>query len=307
MPTPIRDLLAAASLGPAAALAETLAAECTADPGRLPVAFPGIPRKTSRDPIGGGHRNIATGNIATGDGATGVGATGVGATGGGATGGGAIARVDLDCLRVCDLVATSILLASQPSDAALIDLWSHGDIEERTMLLRALNFLPLGPTTAGLFGEVLRSNVVLHLEAAICDTDLLVRAAEAKAIDRDLQNRLLLKFAFVDLPLERALGAERCASAELSTMLQDLATEREAAGRSVWRDTWRMLGCAPCPGALARLIGGLEHGDDGVRRAAADGLLKLPERGAGVAGFAKERLPREPRADIRTLLQQLSQ
>ena len=67
-----------------------------------------------------------------------------------------------------------------------------------------------------------------------------------------------------------------------------------------------MLDILACPGALARLIGGLEHGDDGVRHAAADGLLLLAERGAGIAHFAKERLPREPRPEIRQLLQQLS-
>ena len=174
------------------------------------------------------------------------------------------------------------------------------------MLLRSLSFLPLGDATRRLLVEVLRTNVVLHLEAAMCDQDVLARALAAGIVDADTGNRLLLKFAFVDMPLERAFGAEAHASAELSTMLQDLATEREAAGRAVWRDTWRMLGRAPCPGALARLIGGLEHGDDGVRLAAAEGLLLLPERGAGVAHFAKERLPREARAPVQELLRQLS-
>ena len=137
-------------------------------------------------------------------------------------------------------------------------------------------------------------------------TGTTVTEDQSIVVDADTGNRLLLKFAFVDMPLQRAFGAESHASEQLSTMLQDLATEREAAGRAVWSDTWRMLGRAPCPGALARLIGGLEHGDDGVRQAAAEGLLLLPERGAGIAGFAKERLPREPRPAVRALLEQLS-
>lgn len=266
-------------LGATSAALKPLVSECAEDRSRLAVLFPGLPRRFGRDAVGGGRRTLQ------GE--------------GGAT-------IDLDAFRTCDLVAAALLRDTGASADEMVDLFAHGDIEERTMLLRALNFLPLGPATAALLGEVLRTNVVLHMEAALCDGDLLARAAAAHTIDADTGNRLLLKFAFLDLPLARALSAERLASAELSTMLQDLATEREAAGRAVWRDTWRMLGRAPCPGALARLIGGLEHGDDGVRLAAVEGLLALPERGAGIAQFAGERAPREPRPNIRQLLEQLA-
>ncbi|HEB54470.1 MAG TPA: hypothetical protein ENI87_14560 [bacterium] len=268
-------------LGPAEPLARDAIAELRADRSRLPVVFPGLPRKAGREPVGGGCQAI-------GD-----------------------ARVDLDAFRRCDLVAAWLLQEIAVTHDEAVDLFLHGDIEERAMLLRAANFLPLGDTTARLLGEVLRTNVVLHMEAALCDGDLLARAAAHGTIDAETANRLLLKFAFLDLPLERALAAERLASVELSTMLQDLATEREAAGRAVWRDTWQMVGRAPCPGAIARLIGGLEHGDDGVRLSAAKGLLALPDRTAGlaaeVARYAGERLPREPRPVIRELLQRLAQ
>lgn len=269
--TELRDLL-----GSHAERAEQLLAELRDDRSRLPVLFPGLPRRFGKDPIGGGRREF-------GD-----------------------AVVDLDAFRTCDLVAAFLCLSIEATADELVDVFAHGDIEERAMLLRSLSFLPLGDATQRLLIEVLRTNVVLHLEAAMCDQNVLARAIAAGVVDGDTGNRLLLKFAFVDMSLARAFGAETHASAELSTMLQDLATEREAAGRAVWRDTWRMLGRAPCPGALARLIGGLEHGDDGVRLAAAEGLLLLPERGAGIAGFAKERLPREPRPAIQELLKQLS-
>ena len=272
MSTPtLRELL-----GDHAALADQLLDELRADRSRLPVLFPGLPRRFGKDPVGGGHREFDE------------------------------AVVDLDAFRVCDVVAAYLTVAVEATADELIDVFLHGDIEERAMLLRSLSFLPMGEATQRLFDEVLRTNIVLHLEAALCDHNVLARAIQSGVVDADTGNRLLLKFAFVDMPLRRAFGAEEQASAELATMLQDLATEREAAGRAVWRDTWRMLGRAPCPGALARLIGGLEHGDDGVRHAAADGLLLLAERGAGIAHFAKERLPREPRPEIRQLLQQLS-
>jgi hypothetical protein len=151
---------------------------------------------------------------------------------------------------------------------------------------------------------------VLHLEAAMCDSDLLARSIKSGTIDADTGNRLLLKFAFIDMDLTRVIDAKSHANKTLSTMLQDLATEREAAGRSVWKHTYRMLGHAACPGALGRLIGGLENGNDGVRHAAADGLLAMRKNDQDlqplIAQFAQERLPREPRDTVRELLQQLA-
>lgn len=277
MSTPeLRDLLS-----PLAEQLDELLTSLRSDRSRLPVVFPGLPRRFGKAAIGGGRKLL-------GD-----------------------ATVDLDAFRTCDLVAAHLLGSIAATADEVADVYDHGDIEERVMLLRSLNFLPLGHTTNRLFGEVLRTNVVLHLEAAMCDSDLLSRAIGNGTIDADTANRLLLKFAFLDMDLSRALNAEQHANTTLSTMLQDLATEREAAGRAVWRHTNRLLGRAPCPGALARLIGGLEHGDDGVRHAAVDGLLSLRNNAKNdnhtlIASFATARLPREPRDTIRAQLQQLA-
>src|SRR5262245_23013627 len=251
-----------------------------ADQKRLPVVFPGLPRKVGKDAVGGGQQRC-------GD-----------------------ATIDLDAWRQCDHAAALLLLQCAPGDRALWDdalwdLYEHGDIEERAMLLRALHLLPLGPWTVRLLAEVQRTNMVLHVEAACCDGDLVARAAQAKlpgfgAVE---QNRLLLKLAFLDLPLRRVFLAERLANTELSRMLQDLATEREAAGRAVWRDTDRMLGRAPVPGTTARMLGSLEHGDDGRRLAAAEGLLALDRK--DLLWLLRERLPRESRADVKALLQRI--
>lgn len=261
-------------LAEATGVAEAALAEIRADRSRLPVVFPGLPRRCGRDAVRQGRRTIA-----------------------GAT-------VDLDAFRRCDLAAAWLLTSLPATATELLDLYAHGDIEERAMLLRSLHFLPVGPTTVQLLGEVQRTNIVLHLEAAVCDGDLLVRTIGVAGFDQAAANRMLLKLAFLDLPLARAFGAERFANPELSRMLQDLATEREAAGRSVWRDTWRLIGRAPCPGSIARLVGGLEHGDDGVRLAAAEGLRALGRK--DLAPFAAERLPREGRESIRAVLQQLT-
>jgi hypothetical protein len=261
-------------LGPTAtAAAKAVLAEVTADRSRLPVVFPGLPRRFGRDAVRGGPTDLGG------------------------------SRVDLDAFRTCDLVAAWLLLQCTATEAELWDLYSHGDIDERAMLLRALHFLPVGPITVRLFGEVQRTNMVVHLEAALCDGDLFARTIGQPGFDQPTANKLLLKLAFLDLPLRRALGAERHVDAEFSRMVQDLATEREAAGRSVWRDTNRVIGRAPTLGTTARLLGGLEHGDDGVRLAAAEGLLAMNR--ADLRPFAAERLPREPRAEIRAVLQRL--
>lgn len=261
-------------LGDAAALADALLTEVRADRSRLPVVFPGLPRRLGRDAVRGGRRALGA------------------------------ATVDLDAFRRCDVAAAWLLGSLGATAEEVTGLYAHGDIDERAMALRSLHFLPVGPATVALFGEVQRTNVVLHLEAAVCDGDLFVRTLGQHGFDQTAANRLLLKLAFLDLPLARVFGAERTANGELSRMLRDLATEREAAGRSVWRDTNRLLGRAPCPGAVARLIGGLEHGDDGVRLAAAEGLLALGRQ--DLAPFAKERLDREPRADVQALLRRLA-
>ncbi|HEX5050830.1 MAG TPA: EboA domain-containing protein [Planctomycetota bacterium] len=268
----------AARLDPAARGAiEGMLADVQRDRSRLSVVFPGLPRRIGRDPVRGGRTQLGPGTV------------------------------DLDAFRQCDLAAAWLLLASGASDAELWDLYAHGDIEERAMLLRALHLLPVGAATVRLLGEVQRTNMVLHLEAAVCDGDLFARTTGHAGFDLSAANKLLLKLAFLDLPLQRAFGAERHANAELSRMLQDLATEREAAGRAVWRDTWRLIGRAPCPGSTARLVGGLEHGDDGVRLAAAEGLLALVGDEPGeLRAFAAERLPREPREPVRTILQRIA-
>lgn len=272
-PTSLLAALAARLAPTALATAEAARAEVAADRTQLPVVFPGLPRRCGREPVRGGPVQLGPGTV------------------------------DLDAFRQCDLAAAWLLTAAAATADELLDLHGHGDIEERAMLLRTLHFLPVGPLTVRLFGEVQRTNMVVHLEAALCDGDLFVRTVGQPEFDRTAANKMLLKMAFLDLPLRRALGAERHANAEFSRMLQDLATEREAAGRSVWRDTNRMIGRAPTAGTAARLVGGLEHGDDNVRLSAAEGLLALGR--PDLRPFAAERLAREPRDAVRAVLQRI--
>lgn len=242
------------------------------EPGCVAELFPQLPRRIGRETVGGGP--LRDGDV----------------------------EVDLDAWRHCDVAACALLTSPSAPGPREVDLFMHGDLEERTMVLRCLALLPVTDATIQLLGEAQRTNTVTHFEAAICDSNLATRASSHQDFGQAGFNRLLLKVAFLELPLARILGALSGANAELSRMLQGLATEREAAGRLVWPDTNRLIARAPVEGTVARLVGHLEHGDDRHRQTAAEALASLnrPE----LAPFLRERLEREPRPEIRAALEQ---
>lgn len=263
-------LLAALTPEARAAWAE-IEADLRREPSRLPVVLPQLPRRLGRQPLDGGRVES--------DGRA----------------------VDLSAWRACDAAATIAFGVARTSGRQLDDLFAHGDMEERAMVLRALAVLPNGVECRGLLDEVQRTNTVTHVESGLLDSNLLPRARAAGTLGDDDANRAMLKLAFLDLPLARVLGGETLANAELSRMLQDLATEREAAGRAVWTDTCRLIARAPTAGTLGRLAGALEHGHDGHRLAAAEGLAAF--RHPLLVEIATERLPREPHPAVRAALE----
>ncbi len=188
-----------------------------AEPEALAEVFPQLPRKIGREPL-------ARGRVAD-----------------------AGAIVEQGAWRMCDAAALATVQAADAGDDALVDLFLHGDLEERTMVLRCLSLLPITQATLRLLGEVQRTNTVSHFEAAVCESNLAVRALGHPDFAEEDFNRLILKLAFLDLSLDRALGVEERANRSLSGMLHGLATERHAAGRSVWSDTDRMIALAPLP------------------------------------------------------------
>lgn len=250
-----------------------------ADEGAAVVAelLPSLPRRVGATPLGGGVHEVDVGESTR-------------------------ARVDLAAWRLCDAAGSALLDEAGTDADALVDLYLHGDLEERIIVLRALGLRPITDATIQLLGEAQRTNMESHFKAAVCDTNLPLRAAAHPDFGPDGFRKMVLKAAFVGLPIEQLLDVERGADEELSRMLQDLATEREAAGRGVWPGTSLLIAYAPTAGTVARVLGGLEHGDDKLRLAAARGLVRLNRK--ELAPFAKERLPREPRREIRDVLEQ---
>lgn len=212
------------------------------------------------------------------------------------------ARCNLAAWRQCDLAALLLARAAKADGSVLLDLYRHGDMDERIEALRVASLSKIDAGIVALLEEAHRSNMESHFSAATCDSNLPARAAGVEAFGIAGFNRIVLKCAFIGLPLSRLLDANSLANVELSRMLLDLASEREAAGRPVWPDMLEFVALAPCPGTIARVIGGLEHGDDKIRRGAARALLTLGH--ADLVRFAKERVDREPRTEIQDLLRQ---
>ncbi len=211
--------------------------------------------------------------------------------------------VDFGAWRTCDAGGLALIRSATPDDAQLIDLFLHGDFEERTILLRSLACLSIHEATIQLLGEAQRTNTQVHFEACVCDSDLVARAIDAQlptfqAVDG---YKVLLKAAFVGVRLQRFFGIERHASSELTRMVTGLATEREAAGRPIWADTNRVIARAPIEGSLARIRAGLEHADPEQRLAAAEAVAILGD--AELIAAAAARLSDEKRPDIRAALQ----
>ncbi len=255
----------------------------TAGPDALPELFPALARKLGRALIGGGR--VREPAVAAN---------------------GRAAVVDLDAWRVCD-AGGYVLLAHSAGLTAhhVVDLFLHGDFEERVIVMRAQALRPIDAATTALYGEAQRTNTATHFEAFCCESNLAARACGGDGLDLSDLNRVVLKAAFLDLPLARLFEAEDHANEELSRMLQGLATEREAAGRTVWADTDRLLGLAPTRGTLLRLVGGLEHGSDARRRRAAEALARMDR--PDVASLVRDRIEREPAADVRELLRRLAE
>lgn len=133
-----------------------------------------------------------------------------------------VGRANAEAARIALLVDEDVDVA------ALNDLFSHGDIDERRAILRALprlrdpaRFLPLAV-------EACRTSVIPVFEAIACDN-----AFPAAHFSDASFNQMVLKAVFVGVPLARVVGLDARRSPELARMAHDYAAERRAAGRTI--------------------------------------------------------------------------
>ena len=144
--------------------------------------------------------------------------------------------------------------------------------------------------------DACRVAAVELVEAAVAENPY-----SARILPDEEFRKVVLKCAFVGVSLDRVIGLETRADAELSRMLLSYVSEREVAGRSVPPDIWPVVALHPTPGLAAKLCGYLEHPSETHRAAAALALGRIADR--RTRAFLEERLARETDRVVRRALE----
>jgi hypothetical protein len=225
----------------------------------LAEAFPAVSRKLGREPLGASDALVSL------DGE----------------------EVPLRAWRGDDAGRALLILNAPDPEKAARDLYFQGDLREKAGALRALAIVGKSDAAVDVFLDAMRLAADELVEAALADNPY-----AGKHLPEHEFRRAVLKCAFLGISVERVAHIEARADAELTRTLLGLASEREAAGRSVPPDLWPVAALAPVPGLLAKLIGLLENGNGAHRVAAARAIGRLPDRDRA-REFLADRFARE--------------
>lgn len=138
-----------------------------------------------------------------------------------------------------DDAARTLLLIALPSDSpttlatAVTMLYQYGDAAEKRGVLRALPRLDIGDKAVDLLRDALRTNDTRLVAAAM--------GPYARHLDTEAWRQAVLKCVFMEIDLAVIDGLDERADAELARMLEGLAAEREAAGRTIPADAYALL------------------------------------------------------------------
>jgi len=179
-----------------------------------------------------------------------------------------------------------LTLAEAKPDALEDAVWNayrEGDTSEKIAIVRSLSLLPEPERFLDLALDAGRTNETHLFSALACDNPFPARYYPELEF-----NKLVMKAAFVRVPVERVQGLDRRANAELSRMVLDYVAEQEAAGRGFPAPIWLAVSVSPPPGAVAKMLSYTHHESAEMRLWAVRGLARLgPER---VAPSLDERL-----------------
>ena len=207
----------------------------------------------------------------------------------------------LDVAGRCALLLAFAAGTPEALPATLESAYHEGDSLEKIAVVRSLSLLPDSERFTGIALDAGRTN-----ETELFRAVALANPFPARHYPELEFNKLVMKAAFVRAPLDRILGLDRRANAELSRMAMDHIDEQESAQRSFVPEIWLAVAPHPPPGAVGRMLGYLSHGMPGQRRGAARGLLRAGQ--PRTRSFLAERLEVERDAAVRnTLLEALSE
>jgi hypothetical protein len=196
-----------------------------------------------------------------------------------------------EAARIALLLAAAEPLKDDVFEALVRAAYDDGDTRERTAILRGLSFLPQPERFVPIALDAGRTNDVSIFAALACDNPFAARHyGEAE------MNKLVMKAVFLEVPLDRIAGLTQRANPELARMAMERIDEQQSAGRPFPAALW--LAIAPCapPGAVARMLGELEHSRPERRAWAARGLGLA--RDPRATPFLVERRRREQNATV---------
>jgi hypothetical protein len=255
----------------AAAWLDTMIASAQqGEPAAVVNAFPGVGRRLGREPLESRTALVAV----AGD-----------------------LEVPLRAWRVDDAARVALLCAfAGDAEALARELYYTGDLRERCGALRALAVVGRRALAHDAILDAARTSAVELFEAAIADNPYTSRVLPIEEF-----RKVVLKCAFVGVSIDRVLGLDARADAELTRMLLSYVSEREVAGRSVPPDIWPVVALHPTPGLVAKLCGYLEHPAEAHRAGAAVGLGRIHDGRA--RPFIEDRLARETDRAVRRALE----
>jgi len=180
--------------------------------------------------------------------------------------------------------------------AAGLAAYREGDTREKIAVIRSLPLLPEGARFVELALDAGRTNELDLFRSLACDN-----LFPSQHYDELAWNKLYMKAAFLNLPLERMQGFAARENAELSRMALHYIEQQESAGRTFPGHLWQAIAAFPPPGAIAKMLGYASHAVAEQRFGAAQGLERA--RQPRTLSFLRERLGVEPDARVQAALQ----
>jgi len=139
--------------------------------------------------------------------------------------------------RATFLLTAATHLPAVTFERLVDECYRHGDNRERQAVLRALPLLPDPEHFVPIGVDACRTHIQPIFEAIACENPY-----PATYFPELNFNQMVLKALFLGVALERIAGLEQRVTPELRRMAIDYASERQAAGRSIPGDMWRLTG-----------------------------------------------------------------
>ncbi len=167
-----------------------------------------------------------------------------------------------------------------------------GDTREKIAVVRSLGLLPDNTQLLPLALDAGRTNDANLFAALATDNPY----ACQRYPEPDL-NKLVMKAAFVGIPIDRIIGLEQRCNQDLARMGMEYIDQQQSADRDFPPELWLAIGPHPPAGAVARMIGYLNHSVEAHRLGAARGLGMTADGRA--RAFLQERSAVEESPEVR--------